>query len=78
MNMAPPSSAPRARCSARSWRRGSRRDLLTLQDRGLDRLGERRAALRDRYAAFDHPAAREIVAWLDGDWNVTDELVQTQ
>ena len=54
------------------------RDLLTLQDRGLDRLGERRAALRDRYAAFDHPAAREIVAWLDGHWNVTDELVQTQ
>ena len=37
-----------------------RRDLLTLQDRGLDRLGERRATLRERYAAFDHPAAREI------------------
>ena len=55
-----------------------RRDLLTLQDRGLDRLGERRAALRERYAAFDHPAAAEIVAWLDGDWEVTDELVQTQ
>ena len=34
--------------------------------------------LRDRYAAFDHPAAREIVAWLDGHWAVTDELVQTQ
>ena len=34
--------------------------------------------LRERYAAFDHPAAREIVAWLDGEWNVTDELVQTQ
>jgi len=55
-----------------------RRDLLTLQDRGLDRLAERRATLRDRYAAFDHPAAREIVAWLDGAWDVTDELVQTQ
>lgn len=54
------------------------RDLLTLQDRGLDRLAERRQALRDRYAAFDHPAAREIVAWLDGHWDVTDELVQTQ
>lgn len=55
-----------------------RRDLLTLQDRGLDRLAERRATLRERYAAFDHPAAREIVAWLDGRWDVTDELVQTQ
>jgi hyaluronoglucosaminidase len=54
------------------------RDLIALQDRGLDRLGERRAALRSRYAAFAHPAAREILAWLDGQWNVTDELVQTQ
>jgi hypothetical protein len=54
------------------------RDLLSLQDRGLDRLGERRSALRARYAGFDHPAAREILAWLDGHWNVTDELVQTQ
>jgi len=54
------------------------RDLIALQDRGLDRLGERRAMLRTRYAAFDHPAAREILAWLDGNWNVTDALVQTQ
>ncbi len=53
-------------------------DLLSLHDRGLDRLGERRSALRARYAAFDHPAAAEIVAWLDGAWDVTDELVQTQ
>ena len=54
------------------------RDLLSLQDRGLDRLGDRRVTLRDRYCAFDHPAAAEIVAWLDGRWDVTDELVQTQ
>ena len=54
------------------------RDLIALQDRGLDRLGERKAVLRARYAGFDHPAAREILAWLDGQWNVTDELVQTQ
>jgi len=54
------------------------RDLIALQDRGLDRLGDRRATLRSRYAAFDHPAAREILAWLDGHWNVTDGLVQTQ
>ncbi len=54
------------------------RDVLTLEDRGLDRLADRRAALKTRYEGFDHPAAREIVAWLDGRWNVTDELVQTQ
>lgn len=53
------------------------RDLLALQDRGLDRLGARRAALRERYAAFDHQGAREIVAWLDGYWAVTDDMVQT-
>ena len=55
-----------------------RLDLLSLQDRGLDRLGDRRATLRARYAAFDHRAAGEIVAWLDGRWEVSDELVQTQ
>ena len=55
-----------------------RKDILTLQDRGLDRLGERKATLRERYAAFDHPAAREILLWLDGWWTVSDELVQTQ
>ncbi len=54
------------------------KDLLTLQDRGLDRLGERRAALQARYAAFDHPAAREICLWLEGYWTVGEELVQTQ
>jgi len=54
-------------------------DLPTLHDRGLDRLGdERRLALRERYAAFDHPGAREIVAWLDGAWAVDDEEVRTQ
>ena len=55
------------------------RDLLTFQDRGRDRLSaERQAELRDIYAGFDHPAAAEIVAWLDGEFDVTDALVQTQ
>ena len=54
------------------------RDLLTLQDRGLDRLGDRRKTLRERYEKFDHPAAREIVLWLAGHWDVSDDLVQTQ
>jgi hypothetical protein len=55
-----------------------RRDLLTLQDRGLDRLGDARSILRERYSAFDHPGALEIVAWLDGQWDDSGEAVQTQ
>ena len=55
-----------------------RHDLLQLDDRGLDRLGEQRAKLRARYEAYDHPAAREIVAWLDGYWTDTDKTAQTQ
>ena len=47
--------------------------LISLQDRGLDRLGECRALMRTRYAAFDHPGAREIVAWLDGQWKRIQE-----
>ncbi|HUQ98821.1 MAG TPA: beta-N-acetylglucosaminidase domain-containing protein [Gemmatimonadaceae bacterium] len=55
-----------------------REDLLTLQDIGLDRLGEKEKLLRERYAGVDHPAAREIIAWLDGAYRITDEIVQTQ
>jgi hyaluronoglucosaminidase len=55
-----------------------RKDMLALQDRGKDRLGDRLQALKERYASFDHPAAREILHWLGGAWDVTDELVQTQ
>ena len=55
------------------------RDLLALQDRGLDGLdADRRASLRELYAPFGHPAAREILAWLDGEWEVSDEEVRTQ
>lgn len=56
-----------------------RGDLIAFQDRGLDRISApRRAALHDIYAAYSHPAAREVTAWLDGHWAVADELVQTQ
>ena len=55
-----------------------RQDLLTLQDIGLDRLGEKEKLLRERYAGVDHEGAREIIAWLDGDYRITDEIVQTQ
>jgi len=55
-----------------------REDLLTLQDIGLDRLGEKADLLRQRYVGVDHPGAREIIAWLDGAYRITDEIVQTQ
>lgn len=53
-------------------------DVLTLQDVGLDRLGEKALALRERYGEVDHPGAREIIEWLDGGYRITDEIVQTQ
>lgn len=34
----------------------SNEDLVTLQDIGLDRLGEKAAPLRERYAGVEHPA----------------------
>ena len=54
-----------------------REDLLTLQDIGLDRLGEKERALRERYGDDPHPGAREIIEWLDGAYRITDEIVQT-
>jgi hyaluronoglucosaminidase len=52
-----------------------RDDLIYLQDTGLDRLSdERRMQLRERYAAFDHPAAKEIERWLDGVYRFTAEI----
>ena len=55
-----------------------REDLLTLQDIGLDRLGEKEKLLRARYEGVDHEGAREIIGWLDGAYRITDEIVQTQ
>jgi hypothetical protein len=53
-------------------------DVLVLQDIGLDRLDDREAMLRERWTGVDHPAAREIIAWLNGEYRITDEIVQTQ
>lgn len=55
-----------------------RRDLLLFQDVGLDGLGESAARLRAKYAAIDHAGAREIVAWLDGAWRITEETMRAQ
>jgi hypothetical protein len=52
-----------------------RDDVIALQDMGLDRLGERVARLRERYAVFFHPGAEEIVRFLDGDYVFTGEMM---
>jgi hypothetical protein len=51
-----------------------RGDLMLFQDWGI----ERAQGLRERYAAFDHPGAREIVDWLDGAWRITREEMGAQ
>ena len=54
------------------------RHLGLFQDWGLDRLEpDAITRLRQRYAAYDHPGAREIVAWLDGAYRVTREMMET-
>ncbi|WP_260596584.1 protein O-GlcNAcase [Sphingomonas endolithica] len=61
-----------------SFARMLQQDLPAFQDVGLERLGARTEQLRARYAGIDHPAAREILHWLDGDDLMTDDEVQTQ
>jgi hyaluronoglucosaminidase len=55
-----------------------RDDLLILQDVGLDRLADKEQRIRERWSGVDHDAAREIIEWLDGEYRITDEIVQTQ
>ncbi|MEI9886279.1 MAG: beta-N-acetylglucosaminidase domain-containing protein [Rhizomicrobium sp.] len=51
------------------------KDILFLQDVSLPRLAEKTIErLRQRYGAFDHDAAREIVAWLDGAYKFEEEI----
>ncbi|MBJ7411669.1 MAG: beta-N-acetylglucosaminidase domain-containing protein [Phenylobacterium sp.] len=58
---------------------GVERTLLLLEDAGLDGITpEQKARLHARFAAFDHPAAREILAWLDGAFVIGAEELQTQ
>ena len=54
-------------------------DLLVLQDAGLHRISpERLEKLKAIYAGMGHPAGQEVVRWLSGEYQVTDEMVQTQ
>ncbi|EMP55054.1 hyaluronidase [Marinobacter santoriniensis NKSG1] len=54
-------------------------DLLVLEDAGLNRISdEKRQSLQHTYDAFDHPAANEVLRWLAGEYQVTDEMVATQ
>ena len=55
-----------------------REDLLALNDVGLDRLGKREASLRERYSRLEHPGAREVVAWLNGAYRISDAEVDAQ
>jgi len=55
------------------------RNLSLFQDHGLDGLeADTIARLRQRYAAIDHSGAKEITAWLDGDYRFTREMVEAQ
>jgi hypothetical protein len=51
------------------------RHYRLFHDQGLGRLDEQAPRLRERYAAVDHPAAQEVVAYLDGYWRVTPEMM---
>lgn len=52
-----------------------REDLLLLCDTGLDRLGGWNGQLRERYGNSMHPGAQEIVAWLDGVYRFSGEMM---
>ena len=47
------------------------RDLNMLQDIGLEAAGPFADRLRQRYGRYDHPAAREVLAWLNGVYRFT-------
>lgn len=56
-----------------------RQDVMSLQDAGLEKIRQpRREELRSRYESIDHPAAREIVRFLDGEDLMKLEEVKTQ
>lgn len=55
-----------------------RADIMSFQDLGLTKLANRRETLIERYQSIQHPAAQEILAWLQDEYAATTEMVQTQ
>jgi hyaluronoglucosaminidase len=56
-----------------------RRHVRIFHDTGVDRLdAESVAKLRGRYSIIDHPAAREITAWLDGAYRITADMLEAE
>jgi hypothetical protein len=53
-----------------------RRHFRLFHDQGLGRIDEQTPRIRERWAPFDHPAAKEVLAWLDGYWRVTREMME--
>ena len=53
-------------------------DLIVLHDTGLDMADAEQTRLRRRYGTQAHPAAREIIDWLDGKTAISLDEVQTQ
>jgi len=51
-----------------------REDILYFQDVGLEHLGKAADRLRRRYANINHDAAREVIAWLDGEYVYREEI----
>ena len=53
------------------------RNTPQFQEFGLDRLTEENVSrMRARYESFDHPAAREVLAWLDGGYRITSAEIE--
>ena len=50
-------------------------DLHWFEVVGCDRLGDEAARLRECYRTYDHEAAREILAWIDGGYRSTIDLI---
>ena len=56
-----------------------RKDFISLAEDGLSRLDPTaRDRLRGRYADHDHPAAREVLAWLAGEYETSLEAMMAQ
>lgn len=54
------------------------RDLHAFEDRGRLGISDQVGEFCRKYAAFDTPAAREIIDWLTGGYVITGEMLRTQ